>query len=523
MLNKKNNYSKNKTKFLVSLLFVSALFLLGTLAIKTDSRYRSNTTISNSPKIAPWKIKVNGTDITRESTITENNIIWNTNDKVKSGKVAPGSVGTYTVIIDPTGSKVAVDWKIEINTNSSPLKVIGVKVDNEDILVNSDNIYERTIPLSDVKLNKTRTIEIIFKWLEENTDTSHGINHDTFSIPIKVNTKQSFKEILSLREKVLLSTGNYSSVNEAKNAIKAKPSPNFNTIATTDEGMFMMEDDDGESYYFRGTAPNNWVKFGKTGTNPNEGDDIYWRIVRINGDGSIRLIFSGIGRLATSGSEVSIGTSKFNTQYNHSRYAGYSYGANDINCTPPNCTDSTIKTYVENWFQNNLIDEENRLQDNPFCIDKSVGERPASWSTSYNPVYGAASRTMREASQGPKTPQLKCPRVQDKYLKANGYLKYPIGLLTLDEASLAGGIGNPYTTNNQYYLYTYKDITGISFWLGSPAAISNPGVSGVGNGGELYATWGVFNVVGGRPVLSLKSDTLYVSGDGSQSNPYIVK
>ena len=521
MLNKKNNYLKNKTSLLVSLFFVSALFLFGTLAIKTDSRYKSNTTISNSPNIAPWKIKVNGTDITRESTITENNIIWNTNDKVKSGKVAPGSVGTYRVIIDPTGSKVAVDWKIEINTNSSPLKVIGVKVDNEDILVDSENIYEGIISLSDVKLNKTRTIEITFKWLEENSDTSHGINHDTFSIPIKVNTKQGFRHN-TLADKILLNTGNYASVSEAKNAIKAKPSPNFNTVATTDEGMFMMEDDDGESYYFRGTAPNNWVKFGKTGTTPNEGDDIYWRIVRINGDGSIRLIFSGIGSPQTKGDATGIGKSSFNKLYKHIKYSGYSYGENDINCTPPNCIDSTIKTYVENWFQNNLTDEENKLQDNPFCIDKSVGERPASWSTSYNPVYGAASRTMREASQGPKNPQLKCPRAQDKYLKANGYLKYPIGLLTLDEASLAGGIGVPYISNNKYYLYTDS-----SFWLDSPgywdSSYSLADVSGLGSGGYLYATWAVYTLLVGRPVSSLKSDILYVSGDGSRSNPYIVK
>ena len=520
MLNKNTDYSKNRTSLLVNLFFVSALILFGTLAVKTDSSYKSNATISNRPKIAPWKIKVNGTDITKESTITENNIIWNTNDKVKSGKVAPGSVGTYRVIIDPTGSKVAVDWKIEINTNSSPLKVIGVKIDNEDIIVNSENIYERTIPLSDVKLNKTRTIEITFKWLEEDTDTSHGINNDTFSIPIKVNTKQLIPKILI--DKILLSTGNYSSVSEAKDAIKAKPSPNFNVVATTDEGMFMMEDDDGESYYFRGNALNNWVKFGKTGTTPNEGLDMYWRIVRINGDGSIRLIFSGVKSPRITGYYTGIGKSVFNKSIDQARYSGYSYGENDINCTPPNCIDSTIKTYVERWFQNSLLDEEDKLQDNPFCIDKSVGERPASWDASFNPVYGAASRTMREASQGPKNPQLKCPREEDKYKKANGYLKYPIGLLTLDEASIIGGIGEPYTNNNQYYLYTDRE-----FWLGSPSYCNNTSSSpyaegaGVLSGGSISGHWSVFSSLAVRPVISLKSNIMCMGGNGSINNPYI--
>ena len=342
-----------------------------------------------------------------------------------------------------------------------------------------------------------------------------------------INTKDNrplctIYNITNLSNCVIQTAGNdFSNLANAKNNIKAKPSPNFNTRATTDEGMFMMEDDDGESYYFRGTALNNWVKFGKTGTDPNGGQDIYWRIVRINGDGSIRLIFSGIGSPQRTGTGTNIGNSKFNTERNQPRYSGYSYGANGINCTPPNCIDSTIKTYIENWFQNNLIDEEDKLQGNPFCIDKSIGERPTNWTWA-NPVYGATSRTMREASQGPKNPQLKCPREEDKYLKANGYLKYSIGLLTLDEASLAGGIGDSNTSNKQYYLYT-----GSIFWLGSPGAWYTSASwviwPYVYSDGYFYAGWFVDNVVGVRPVLSLKSDTLYVSGDGSQSNPYIVQ
>ena len=326
-----------------------------------------------------------------------------------------------------------------------------------------------------------------------------------------------------LSDKILLNTGNYSSVNEAKNAIKAKPSPNFNTIATTDEGMFMMEDDDGESYYFRGTAPNNWVKFGKTGITPNEGEDIYWRIVRINGDGSVRLIFSGIGSPQTTGDATGIVRSVFNKSIDQARYSGYSYGETSIDCTPPNCIDSTIKTYIENWFQNNLVDEEDKLQDNPFCIDKSIGEIPTNWTWA-NYVYGAASRVFRETSQGSKNPQLKCPRAQDKYQKRNGYLKYPIGLLTLDEASIAGGVGNPNTANNQYYLYIGRNSL---FWLGSPGAWGSFSSWTFGSNvysGRSFNTSGHLTIVlVYRPVSSLKSNILYVSGDGSINNPYIVK
>ena len=70
--------------------------------------------------------------------------------------------------------------------------------------------------------------------------------------------------------------------------------PDFSKVAKTNEGLFKADDDytattGMKSYYFRGAVDNNWVKFGKDRT----GKYIYWRIIRINGDGSIRMIYTG--------------------------------------------------------------------------------------------------------------------------------------------------------------------------------------------------------------------------------------
>ena len=100
----------------------------------------------------------------------------------------------------------------------------------------------------------------------------------------------------------------------AKTNIKAKGTPDFSKTATTDEGLFMAEDDEGESYYYRGAVKNNYVSFA----------GFIWRIIRRNGDGSIRMIYSGKSTSDT-GAAVTIGNSKFNSKFWDPTYVGYKY------------------------------------------------------------------------------------------------------------------------------------------------------------------------------------------------------
>ena len=100
----------------------------------------------------------------------------------------------------------------------------------------------------------------------------------------------------------------------AKTNIKAKGTPDFSKTATTDEGLFMAEDDEGESYYYRGAVKNNYVSFA----------GFIWRIIRRNGDGSIRMIYSGKSTSDT-GAAVTIGNSQFNSKFWDPTYVGYKY------------------------------------------------------------------------------------------------------------------------------------------------------------------------------------------------------
>ena len=100
----------------------------------------------------------------------------------------------------------------------------------------------------------------------------------------------------------------------AKTNIKAKGTPDFTQVATTDEGLYMAEDDEGESYYYRGAVKNNYVSFA----------GFIWRIIRRNGEGSIRMIYSGKSTSDT-GDAVTIGGSQFNSKYWDPTYVGYKY------------------------------------------------------------------------------------------------------------------------------------------------------------------------------------------------------
>jgi len=96
----------------------------------------------------------------------------------------------------------------------------------------------------------------------------------------------------------------------------------------SDKGLYEREDDLGTSYYYRGSVKNNHVKFG----------DFYYQIIRINGNGSIRLLYNGTTPNA-SGTQQSIRKGAFNTNKNHPGYIGYMYG---------NVSGSTIEEFYAN-------------------------------------------------------------------------------------------------------------------------------------------------------------------------------
>ena len=377
----------------------------------------------------------------------------------------------------------------------------------------------------------------------------------TFKGNIKVaNTNCSFNEPIYGGDYVLLISTGETTVEKAKLVIEGRGTPNFSVIADTDEGLYAAEDDLGTSYYFRGAVENNWVKYGKytqdmyncnnqyvsendTGESctkiASSGDDIYWRIIRINGDGSIRMIYSGItppteSTKVTKTSDTSLGNSKFNAKYNSAEYVGYIYEIGQQHGTSES---SDIKTYLDKWVADytNLNLTGTKITDQIYCNDRTASTSDVAYSpTNYTTLtiwdstgatyyYGAYGRLTKTT----KSPKLTCPTASDKFTvntsNGNGALTYPVGLITADEVAMAGGVNG--SDNSSYYLYTSE-----FYWLGSPYSFysyySNAFEFYVSPSGSLHYS-DVGGAGGARPVVSLSSKAK-LSGKGIYNNVYTV-
>ena len=371
-----------------------------------------------------------------------------------------------------------------------------------------------------------------------------------------------------------------------------------NETTASDKGVYKKTDDLGTSYYYRGAVNNNWVKFGKEpnkcmynnsevlyaeivgdefnirkvknqeeclstnmcmsqgmyGVGINETlcnaaggtpltekatfitADMYWRIIRINGDGSIRMIYSGTtaptSATATlmTGLGTQISTSTFNDNIDKAEYVGYMY---TLGQQHGNSTSSKIKTVIENWYKTTTLETDGTTkklvsQDQIYCNDRTASTANVAYSTtnyttltSWNSTgttyyYGARGRLINK-----KEPQLICPTESDKFTSKNSSignktLDYPVGLLTVDEEVMAGGVY--VTSNSNYYLYTNQD-----YWLGSPNSFSDDSTGQVwiqNNSGDIISRY-VSKEAGVRPVISLSSKVKLL-GSGTYDDVYTV-
>jgi hypothetical protein len=331
-------------------------------------------------------------------------------------------------------------------------------------------------------------------------------------------------------------------------------STDFATVTTaSDKGMYKAQDDLGTSYYFRGAVDNNWLKYGKytkdmyncnngsisatdTGNSctkiASSGDDIYWRIIRINGDGSIRMIYSGVtppkeSTKVIKTTDTSLGNSQFNANSDKAEYVGYMFTVGQQHGTG---TDSTIKTYLDNWYANytDLNKTGTKITDQIYCNDRTASTSDVAYSTtnyttltSWNSTgtkyyYGANGRVWNS----PVSPDYKCPVASDKFTKTtakgNGKLSYPVGLITADELTFAGLPAGE--TNNSFYLHT-----GANYWAGSPFVFYDGNRARefrVRVGGSLVDDI-VSGTGGARGVVSLSSESKLL-GSGTYNDVYVV-
>ena len=289
----------------------------------------------------------------------------------------------------------------------------------------------------------------------------------------------------------------------------------LSSVLTTDNTKTLYTGTENRTtvYYFAGNATDNWVKFGKNASN----QDLYWRIIRTNSDGSVRLLYHGT---STTAENAYIGESAFNSRYNDIAYVSYMYGSlGSIPSARENTNNSTIKGVIDKWYKDNLNTNYGKYISTTaiYCNDR----------TGDGTYFGAYTRLRTN-----KTPTYDCTDTNDKFTvdtsTGNGKLKYPIALMTADEVSFAGGLWATNAPTWYYYNSAKGSSTGSTYWwLLSPSnwigyrayvfyvyGSSNPGYL---NDDGVYYTYGV------RPAVSLKSCVKTSGGDGSASAPYTIE
>ena len=338
---------------------------------------------------------------------------------------------------------------------------------------------------------------------------------------------------------------------------------------TQESGIYSAEDDYGTSYYFRGNITNNYVKFGKykndykvyqgtaisNGKNLNypslelcerlsragtcsvnttysnlAGSDMYWRIARINGDGSLRLIYDGTSAHANNDNSSDRcalnalnGVPWNDNNSDDAKYVGYMYGgANGEASTSKaqaqtNETSSHIKTVLDEWYKTTFAQTiySTYLSDEIFCNDRSTASEAGEWvnndtALGYGQNYTYFGPDYRQYYTVGRQPSLKCPQQNDAFTVGqnsnlndddigygNGDLTYPIGLITADELNI-GGLAGGQNTNNYLYKNTW-------YWSLSPSDFySGATVFDVDNGTFSFPN---VNVVSAAvPVINLSAD-----------------
>ena len=248
--------------------------------------------------------------------------------------------------------------------------------------------------------------------------------------------------------------------------LKNNPAQTADTLSSDDLGLFLKTEENETIYYFRGNVENNYVSFA----------NLLWRIVKINSDGSVRLILNDYADI-TSNFYESASSKSIEEKL-------------DLNT-------NEMALYLEDWYERNLKEFESQMISQRYCLEEKSNEDET--------IYQSIERLEID-----KNPRVTCQNSITKKL----------GLLSADEVYLAGGsIEN---TNTNFYLYLPNKV--LSWWTLTPSKSSNNEIIyyEVSNEGRLLKeSYGSY-FKGVRPVINLIKRT-EVTGEGTLQNPYTIK
>ena len=512
---------KNKQKrVMIYVVIVSLICVVGVSYAFFTAGMSSETSTTVRADAGTMKITYDGGKDINLSGIYPKDDVWATKTITVTGNNTTDAEMYYklTLVVDSNTFKTDDPLQYElVSTNTSTNGEIIPNISKTDITGTSIELGSGHF----VKANNAKHTYLLKIYYPKKATSQNANQGAAFSAHVEITSTKA--PTVSNLAKVIL----------ANNEVKAPLTTPGAAISTADEALLAStEDDNGTSYYFRGSVKNNYVEFANK----------CWRIVRVGGDGSVKLILHNDNTAkaanpcnsANNNASAAFArysgatyTSKFNEKYDDNAYVGFKYGtvgASDYASAHANTNKSTILTNLEIWYNNNLTAYESVIDNSVWCNDKTNVT-----DTSYNPwnwsdvtglgygtnvtYYGATQRLVgTSGSAGGTGPSLKCNGELSK-------INSKVGLITADELALAG---YAYAKNNTT-TYLQENATDTYWWSLSPSGFYGD-YANVWSVGGSFGDFGYRNVnstLGVRPSISLKSTT-NVTGEGTSSTPYII-
>ena len=513
---------KKQKRVMVYVMIISLICVVGVSYAFFTAGMSSETSTTVRADAGTMKITYSGGANINLAGIYPKDDVWATKTITVTGNNTTDAEMYYklTLVVDSNTFKTDDPLQYElVSTNTST---------NGEVIptISKTDLTENSIELGSGKFAKANNAKhtYLLKIYYPKKATSQNANQGAaFSAHVEITSTKA--PTVSNLAKVIL----------ANNEVKAPLTTPGAAISTADEALLASaEDDYGTSYYFRGAVTNNYVEFANK----------CWRIVRVSGDGSVKLILhndnptgaanpcDAVNNSASAAFARYSGEtykSAFNEKTDDNAYLGFMYGAagaTDYASIHANTNKSTILTNLETWYNNNISDYADKIADTVWCNDKTIVK-----DTTYNPSsyggnatglgfginktwYGAAQRLLSTSgSAGGTGPSLKCNGDLSK-------INSKVGLITADELAFAGyayGLENSTTYLQENATDTYWCSLSPGLFNGSYALVWYI----IGSSGDFAHVY-VFYTSGVRPSISLKSTT-NVTGNGTSEDPYVVE
>ena len=513
---------KKHKRIMIYVMIISLICVVGVSYAFFTAGMSSETSTTVRADAGTMKITYDGGNDINLAGIYPKDDVWATKTITVTGNNTTDAEMYYklTLVVDSNTFKTDDPLQYElVSTNASTNGEIIPNISKTDITGTSIELGSGHF----AKANNAKHTYLLKIYYPKKATSQNANQGAAFSAHVEITSTKA--PTVSNLAKVIL----------ANNEVKAPLTTPGAAISTADEALLASaEDDYGTSYYFRGAVTNNYVEFANK----------CWRIVRVSGDGSVKLILhndnptgaanpcDAVNNSASAAFARYSGEtykSAFNEKTDDNAYLGFMYGAagaTDYASIHANTNKSTILTNLETWYNNNISDYADKIADTVWCNDKTIVK-----DTTYNPSsyggnatglgfginktwYGAAQRLLSTSgSAGGTGPSLKCNGDLSK-------INSKVGLITADELAFAGyayGLENSTTYLQENATDTYWCSLSPGLFNGSYALVWYI----IGSSGDFAHVY-VFYTSGVRPSISLKSTT-NVTGNGTSEDPYVVE